>query len=146
MSDSSFQPTYITVFEEKLIHEKLTPEFLGLWFKMTHDGVDAVTGKRALALALRQSMLNIYQTSNLTEHNAFNHILIQVEKLLQKYQKLNVPNYILSAVLEVLVCELQGYEVEPQEKVPESSEVPDVGRLVHVEKMTHGVVDGEKGV
>ena len=115
---STFRQTVVSEWESKLINEKLAPEFLGLWFKMADDGVDAVTGKQALAVALRTSAQYLRGTSNLTEDACFDHISNDLAALIHKYQEQNVPYYVISGILEIYVCELLGHKTKPEKEEP----------------------------
>jgi len=123
---SYYRFTQISEVEDNLINQELKEEFLGLLFKMVDEGVTPLSCRRALAVALRDSLFAVHGSDKLLKNPVLPKIIRDIGKVIFKYQEKETPYYLISGALEFALTEILGWSSKPQKNVPDSQKVSEV--------------------
>lgn len=104
--------TYISQKDSELLHEELTPQFLGLWVKMYKEDIPADLGKRAMAFALFKTCSYLQETKNLGDSENFISLCKELGSLIDKYSKKGLHYAQISASLELQITNILGTRAE----------------------------------
>jgi hypothetical protein len=99
---------YIDQKEVDLIQNELVPQFLGLWAKLSKNGVPEVTGKRGLALALLQTNDHLDVSKDWSNNDTVHDLLNEIFPITDKYLRKGLHVSLVSAGLERAICQILG--------------------------------------